>query len=79
MISNDFKYKYECPLHINGLGTIYPYSTILDTKKRREIYWEHFGMMDNEDYAEKAIYRINCYIKAGYIIGQNLICTYETD
>ena len=71
-------YKYECPLIINGLGKVYPDFTILNVQQRKEIYWEHFGMMDNTAYCEKAVYKINCYQKAGFYIGEQLILTFET-
>lgn len=35
--------------------------------------------MDNPDYVEKAIYRINAYLKNGYVIGETLILTFETE
>ena len=78
LLSNNIKYKYECPLNLDRLGVIYPDFTILNRKQRREIYWEHFGMMDNSIYVEKAVYKINCYLKSGYIMGEDFVVTFET-
>lgn len=71
-------YKYECPLHLKPYGTIYPDFTFLSPKTKREIYWEHDGMMDNPDYAQKAIQKIEMYEKNEIYPGDNLILTFET-
>ena len=79
MADRDFPYKYECPLKLKGLGTIYPDFTIFDVRNRREIYWEHFGMMDNPDYARKAVNKIRYYNLSGLYLGDRLIVTFETE
>ena len=71
-------YRYECPLYLEGLGTIYPDFTVLNTRLRKELYWEHFGMMDDPEYAEKAIKKLDGYEQNGIFQGENLIVTYET-
>lgn len=43
-----------------------------------EIYMEHFGMMDNPEYAQKAIQKIETYERNGIYIGKNLLVTFET-
>lgn len=71
-------YRYECPLElINGL-VIYPDFTLLNTKTRENVYWEHLGMMDDANYAEKAIQKINTYMQNGIYLGKNLLVTFET-
>lgn len=72
------EYKYECPLHLNGYGLVYPDFTFLSKKTNKEIYWEHDGRMDEAEYAEKAIRKIDQYTKNGIIPGVRLILTYET-
>lgn len=71
-------YRYEYPLKMAGVGTVYPDFTILKVSSRREIVLEHFGMMDNPDYCEKALRKINSYAKNGYILGDNLLVTFES-
>ena len=71
-------YRYEYPMYIKGLDYFHPDFTILDVKKRKEIIWEHLGLMEKPEYAEKNIYKINCYERSGYYMGDNLICTFET-
>ena len=71
-------YRYECPVYIKGAGLIYPDFTVLDVRNRKELYWEHFGMMDDPAYAEKAVQKIMSYEQNGIFPGENLILTYET-
>lgn len=65
-------------LKLAGCGTVYPDFTILDVMRRREIIFEHFGMMDNPEYANKAISKINAYIRNGYMLGDNFMFTFES-
>lgn len=71
-------YRYECPIPLREIGTVYPDFTILNLKKRQEVYWEHLGMMDNSEYCERALYKLNCYIKNGICLGDRLLISYET-
>lgn len=71
-------YHYERPLYMNKYGVIYPDFTVLNINKRKEFYWEHLGMMDEQEYAEKAIQKIATYEQQGYFQGEKLFLTYET-
>ena len=71
-------YKYECPILFNELGIIHPDFTALNVKRRKQIYWEHLGKMDDPDYARNNAFRINVYQKHGIYLGDNLIVTMET-
>ena len=71
-------YKYECPFVLNNGIVIYPDFTVLDLKERKEIYWEHRGMMDDIDYARHAVIRNKKFMSSGVCVGKNLIITEET-
>ena len=71
-------YRYEYPLYLKGFDLVYPDFTVLNVKKRKEIYWEHFGMMDDSEYVEKAMKKITVYAQNGIFPGINLIVTFET-
>lgn len=71
-------YRYEYPLSLSGFGKVYPDFTVLNVRLRKEFYWEHFGMMDDPFYAEKAVQKIMTYEQNGIFPGENLILTYET-
>ena len=70
-------YLYEKPLRLGSL-TIHPDFTILQVSTRRTLFLEHFGMMDDPDYANAAVSRIHLYIRSGILPGDRLIQTFET-
>lgn len=72
-------YKYECETYLSDLFSTHPDFTILNRKTRHIIIWEHFGLMDNQEYARNAVIKLDEYQKHGYIIGVNLIATFETE
>lgn len=71
-------YRYEFPASIKGWGTLYPDFTGLDVRTRKEIIWEHFGLMGDTDYSENTLQKIAHYAASGYILGKNLIATFES-
>ena len=75
---NNIPYKYECPLYLEGYGIVYPDFTFLSRITLKEVYWEHEGMMDDPDYATKAVKKINGYDRSGIYVGDRLILTFET-
>lgn len=77
LFTNNIPFRYENPLQINGT-TIFPDFTIQNPKTNKLCYWEHFGLMDDDDYRESAINKINMYCKNDIIPDVNLILTYET-
>lgn len=74
----DIPYHYEELLAMNDGTFFYPDFTLYDAENRRKIYWEHFGMLDNEAYSQSAMLKIVKYAENGITIGDNLICTFET-
>ena len=75
---NHIPYRYECPLYLAGYGTIHPDFTVLNVRLRKEMYWEHLGMMDDISYVENALQKITMYMQNGIFLNDNLIITYET-
>ena len=71
-------YKYEYPLKLDGLGMVRPDFVCLNVARRKEIVWEHFGMMDNVAYANKNIQKLGIYEQNGFLAGDNMIMTFET-
>lgn len=72
-------YKYEKPLYLSGYGMVYPDFTILSRKTGQEIFWEHEGMMDKQEYARSAVRKLESYQKNGIFPGEQLILTFETE
>lgn len=75
---NNIPYRYEYPFQLRSGAIIYPDFTILDIKRRKILYWEHRGMMDDRDYVRHAVVRNRDFLKNGVIPGDNLIITEES-
>lgn len=71
-------YLYECPLQLKGYGIVYPDFTLLNRRTRKEYYLEHFGRMDDAEYCESTVRKIECYEKNGIYPGEKLLMSYET-
>lgn len=74
----EIPYIYESPLQLYDGRTVYPDFTLILVRKRRIIYWEHFGMLDDQEYLNHALSKIKGYEKTGFYIGENLILTGES-
>lgn len=70
-------FRYECALDLGEIK-VYPDFTIRHPKNGKVYYWEHFGMMDNPDYAQNAFSKQRLYATHGIIPSRQLITTYET-
>lgn len=72
-------YRYEYPVRIYNGKIRYPDFTLLKTKTREVIYFEHFGCMDEEGYRKDTMLKMDEYRASGIYPGKNLIFTYETE
>lgn len=77
LYKNGIPFRYEEKI-VLGEVIFYPDFVIRHPKTGGFYYWEHFGMMDDEDYINKACDKIKIYCKNGIIPSINLITTYET-
>lgn len=77
LYSAGIPYRYECPLKL-GSTTIRPDFTILDLRDRKEVYFEHFGMMDDPEYLKGFMKKFSLYEMNGIFPGFRLICTFES-
>lgn len=71
-------YRYECPLDIGRNALVYPDFTILDVRERREVIYEHFGMMQDSKYAYDTLNKIADYQRTGYYVGDDFLFTMES-
>lgn len=77
LYTNHIPFRYECALHL-GESTVYPDFSVMSMSMKKEIYWEHFGRMDDPIYAKSAGTKLQQYFLNGIIPGDQLITTYET-
>ena len=73
----DIPYRYEYPVKI-GRILFHPDFMILRMRDKKEVLWEHLGMIDNPEYSKDAVSRISELNKGGYILGDNLLISMET-
>ena len=77
-------YRYEFPLKLQRIEKnrepvfFYPDFCCLNIHTRQEFFWEHFGLMDDEEYATNAAGKLRLYAENNIFPGRNLIITMET-
>lgn len=72
-------YRYEEVITLHDGTIMTPDFTLWDKKRRRVIYHEHFGKMDDPLYRKKNLKKIDDYRRNGIYSGKNLIMTFEGD
>lgn len=77
LYTHKIPFRYECELQLEQC-IVYPDFTIRHPVTEEVYYWEHFGKMDDPQYAKKAGEKLQLYISNGIIPTINLITTYET-
>lgn len=77
LYKNKIPFRYEEKIVLDGIA-FYPDFVIRHPVTGEFYYWEHFGMMDMEDYLEHACDKLKIYCKNGIVPSVNLITTYET-
>lgn len=76
LIKNHIPFRYEPRLKLKAY-TVHPDFMCLNVRTRTEFVWEHFGMMDDPEYAMKNVRKLHAYQADGWFPGKNLIITME--
>lgn len=77
LANNGIPFRYECLLDLSGWN-VFPDFTLRHPKSEKIIYWEHLGMMDDDEYVTNVRRKLNKYVSEGIYPMDNLILTYET-
>lgn len=72
------EYKYEAPLRLKNGSVLRPDFTIMHPVTCKMLYWEHFGIFDDQNYANNTVSKIELYELNDIRLGENLIVTFET-
>ena len=75
---NDIPYRYESECVLSNGKRVFPDFTLLNKRTRQEFIWEHFGMMDNPEYVQHNLIKMREYENSGFLLGLNLLFSYET-
>ena len=70
-------YHYETLLSIDIFLTYSPDFLVLNTRTKKEYYWEHFGRMSDPKYLDETLCKLENYAEKGVVQGINLITTFE--
>lgn len=79
LLRHNIPYRYEYPLYSHGVLIAAPDFNCLNVRLRKDYYWEHLGMMGNEDYSDRNVSKIAKYTLADDFDETSLILTMETD
>lgn len=71
-------FRYECGIYMSGYGWVYPDFTIYKPRSETEVIYEHFGMMDDEDYRNKAARKLLLYQENGFVLGPRFTISVES-
>lgn len=72
-------YRYEEVIALEDGQLEAPDFSLWDRKRRRVIYHEHFGLMDDPVYRKRNLKKVDDYRRSGIFTGKNLILTFEGD
>ncbi len=72
-------YVYEPEVILDDGERVYPDFAVLNVRNRKEYLFEHFGKMDELAYCRKNIRKIEEYAISGYLLGDGLLATFETN
>lgn len=76
---HNIPYSYEPRIMIPGGKSFYPDFALLNIRTRKTIYWEHFGLVSDEDYASKAFSKLRTYEDWGLELGKDILFSTESD
>ena len=74
-------YRYEMPIVLDNWGssvTFRPDFTVMNIRNGKIFILEHLGMMDDMEYVEKNMRKLEIYERNGYLLGEKLLLTHET-
>ncbi|MBQ6589617.1 MAG: hypothetical protein IJI01_13215 [Butyrivibrio sp.] len=71
-------YVYEPRIELSNGLNVYPDFLLLNTRTRKSYYWEHLGLITDENYSSKALSKLYSYEKDGIVLGENLLLSMES-
>lgn len=77
LTDNGLLFVYEKRLELASGYPVHPDFCILDTKNRRTVIWEHFGLMNKPEYVLDTYKKLASYYESGFIRGETIIYSCE--
>ena len=73
LLVSGLKFAYELPLTLDGI--IYRPDFTIWLPDGRKIYWEHLGLLVDDNYSGKQWRKLKAYYNNNIVVGSNLILT----
>ncbi len=75
----EIPYRYEPMLKLSDGRCVFPDFVVLNLRRRKTIYWEHFGLITDGEYAKKTLQKLSFYEESGLVVGKDLLFSMESD
>lgn len=72
-------YRYEYPIQTKRLGKVFIDFTFLDIWNRTNVFYEHFGKMQDQTYCNRNLTKLEVYEEEGWHLGESFLFTMESD
>ena len=72
-------YAYEPRFELKDGCVMFPDFVLLNIRTRKTVYWEHFGLITNSEYAVKTLHKMDTYDKNGIVINEDILFSMESD
>ena len=77
LFAMDIEYEYEKEMVLNGSHVLPDF--IIHKKDGSIVIWEHAGLLENDEYAQRFSKKLKIYEQAGFTRQNNLIITRDVD
>lgn len=77
LVLNHIPFRYEPAFDLEGM-IVYSDFLIIHPKTEEMFIWEHFGMMDKQEYAHREFRKMEQYNNCGFRPDEKLIMTFES-
>lgn len=74
----DIPYVYEPKIKLSNGHMACPDFALLNIKTRQTIYWEHLGLINQDEYALRNMEKLHEYEESNLIPGENLLISMES-
>ena len=72
-------YSYEPRLELAEGQCVFPDFAVLNVRRRKTMYWEHFGLISDEEYAKKTCQKLALYEENGLMIEGDVLFSMESE
>ena len=79
LLDHHVPFHYEQVRHSYGISVAPDFTMLNPNDHSQIILWEHFGRMDKPSYIKNNLFKFDFYLSQGFVVGKNLIVTFESE